>query len=108
MKTLIWIVSFAFLALVLAGCASQIKILDSEWASMKYTEAPDISKVTRVSSVKKKHCVSTWSGTYGLMDEVLKEVERDFNVDYVRSASFTMIGKNCMVLEGDGYRTAGR
>ncbi|WP_413287721.1 hypothetical protein [Bdellovibrio sp. HCB337] len=75
---------------------------------MKYTMPPSPKEnLVRVSNVSEEYCLESWSGTYGLMDEVVKKVETKYQIDYVKYPSFTQsIGKQCVQLSGEGYRVA--
>ncbi len=94
------------MCLLLNACASRsVKILDAQWVSMKNASAPDTKKLTRVSSVDERYCMKSWSGSYGLMDEVVKQAETNGRLDYVKSASISQeVGQPCVTLVGEGYR----
>lgn len=91
----------------LTSCASrQVKVLDAPWVSMKNSEAPDASmKLAKAGSVDERYCLKSWSGSFGLMDEVVKQAETKHKIDYIRNASFNKDeGRECMNLVGEGYR----
>lgn len=93
--------------IVLNGCAARtVKVLDAPWVSMKNPGPPAAgAKLVRVGPVEEEYCVNSWSGSYGLMDEVTKQAEKKHGIDYVRSASFTKTeGTSCVQLSGEGYR----
>lgn len=96
-------------ALFLAGCATRtLKVLDAPWASMKNSGPPagGTKLLMRVGPVQEEYCMESWSGSYGLMDEVMKQAEKKHGIDYVRSASFTISqGRPCAQLSGEGYRS---
>ncbi len=102
MKKVILFSAFLFLN----ACASRsVKILDAQWVSMKHASAPDPAKLTRVTSVDERYCMKSWSGSYGLMDEVVKQAEANGRIDYVKSASISQeVGHPCVTLVGEGYR----
>lgn len=94
----------SILMLSMTACVHRQKILDATWVSMKYADVPDEAKLIRVAPVETKYCMNNWSGTYGLMDEVTKQAEAKFELDYIKNPSFIREENNCMILTGEGYR----
>lgn len=91
----------------LSACGSRsVKVLDASWVSMKHSMPPAPSnKITRISKVDDEYCVDSWSGDFGLMDEVVKKVEHKYEIDYIKYPAFTQsVGKPCMRVSGEGYR----
>lgn len=93
--------------LILAGCANRsVKVLDSRWVSMKHSSPPlKGTPLKAVGGVDETFCMSSWSGAFGLMDEVVKKAEQKYDIDYIRDASFTKaVGRECVSVVGQGYR----
>ena len=92
--------------LMMSACATRtVKILDAQWVSMKNSQPADPQKLTRVNSVDERYCSENWSGSYGLMDEVVKQAEAAGRLDYIKNASFSQeVGRRCVTLVGEGYR----
>ncbi|MGZ5279746.1 MAG: hypothetical protein ACXWC9_07390 [Pseudobdellovibrionaceae bacterium] len=104
MKKYLLILSIAVLS---SACASRtIKIVDATWASMKNPMPPNSKeKLTKVANVAEEFCLSAWNGSYGLMDEAVKQAELKHQLDYIKYPSFTMSqGKSCVQVSGEGYR----
>ena len=103
MKKVILLASF----FLLNACATRtVKVLDAQWVSMKHAEPADPQKLTRVNSVDERYCMNSWSGSYGLMDEVVKQAEANGRLDYVKNASISQeVGRPCVTLVGEGYRS---
>ncbi|MBK9321604.1 MAG: hypothetical protein IPM97_01370 [Bdellovibrionaceae bacterium] len=98
-----------FLMLSLTACAGRsVKILDANWASMKHSMPPSPKdKLVAVTNVNMEYCMEAWSGSFGLMDEVVKKVELNYNIDYIKYPSFTQTqGRPCVQVSGEGYRVA--
>lgn len=99
--------SIAVALILLAGCASQsVKVLDATWVSMKHAEPPtEAQKLVRQVAIQERYCQKSWNGSYGLMDEVVKQAEAKNQIDYIKHASFSEDRRhNCMDLTGEGYR----
>jgi hypothetical protein len=99
---------FAILFLTLTACAGRtVKILDAPWVSMKNQSLPaSLDKLKSVGSIDERYCQQSWTGSYGLMDEVLKQTQAKYDIDFVRNASFTKDeGTLCVNVIGEGYRT---
>jgi len=93
--------------LLLSACAAkQVKILDAAWVSMKHSGPPENpKKLMKVAALEEQYCMSGWSGSFGLMDEAVKQAESKFTIDYIRNASFIQdIGRSCVTVNGEGYR----
>lgn len=106
MKNLILVL---FVMFSMSACSSKtVKLLDASWVSMKNTMPPSPKdNLVRVSAVSEEYCMESWSGTYGLMDEVVKKVEAKYQVDYIKYPSFTQtFGQHCVQVSGEGYRVA--
>ncbi len=104
MKKLILLLA---LPLSLGACAARtVKVLDGSWTSMKHPMPPAPSeKLTRVSNVETEFCLSSWSGSFGLMDEAVKKAEAQYEIDYIKYPAFTQtIGQSCVQVSGEGYR----
>lgn len=98
-----------FVMLGLTACSGRtVKLLDANWVSMRNSMPPSPKdNLVRVSGVSEEFCLDSWSGSYGLMDEVVKKVETKYQIDYVKYPSFTQtIGTHCVQLSGEGYRVA--
>ena len=92
---------------MLNACAAhQVKVLDATWVSMKNPMPPTTKdKLVKVRAVSEEYCVRAWTGTFGLMDEVVKQAEANNQIDYVKYASFMRTeGTSCIQLSGEGYR----
>jgi hypothetical protein len=95
------------MCLMLSACAGRtVKVLDATWVSMKHPMPPTSKdKLVKVGSISEEYCVKSWSGSFGLMDEVVKQAEAKQQVDYVKYPSFTQtVGQPCVQLSGEGYR----
>src|SRR5437868_2646629 len=95
--------------LAVSGCATRtVKLLDASWVSMKNNMPPSPKEnLVRVSNVSEEFCMDSWSGSYGLMDEVVKKVEAKNQIDYIKYPSFTQsLGRSCVQVSGEGYRVA--
>lgn len=90
------------------GCASgTVKILDAPWVSMKNSNPPaNPSQLVMAGNVNEEYCVDGFtSGSFGLMDEAVKQAEARVHLDYIKDASFTQsIGRSCVQVSGVGYR----
>lgn len=98
------LVVLSLLVLSMTACVHRQKVLDANWVSMKYSDFPDESKLTRVAPIETKYCMNSWSGTFGLIDEATKQAESKFQIDYIKNPSFVKEGEECMILSGEGYR----
>jgi len=98
------VIVLSLVMLSMAACSHRQKILDANWVSMKHADVPDESKLVRVAPVETTYCMTNWSGTFGLMDEVTKQAEAKFQLDYIKNPSFTRQDQNCMILTGEGFR----
>lgn len=94
----------SIISLSAVACVSKQKVLDANWVSMKYSEFPDETKLTRVAPIETKYCMNSWSGSYGLIDEATKQAESKFQIDYIKNPSFVKEGDTCMTVTGEGYR----
>lgn len=95
--------------LIFSGCgARSVKVLDAPWVSMKHPGGPENpKKLVKVGPIEERYCMESWSGSYGLMDEVVKQAEQKYKVDYIADASFTEDrGRPCIDLVGEGYRSS--
>lgn len=99
---------FIWPILFLSACAGRsVKILDTRWVSMKHASPPSKSiKLKEVGKIEETYCQKNWTGgSYGLMDEVVKQAEQKYNLDYIRDASFTkQVGMQCVSVVGQGFR----
>ena len=103
------LVLMMFVILGLTACSGRtVKLLDANWVSMRHAMPPaPKDNIVRVSNVSEEFCLDSWSGSYGLMDEVVKKVETKYEIDYVKYPSFTQtFGTFCVQLSGEGYRVA--
>jgi hypothetical protein len=99
---------FVLLLISMVGCASKsVKVLDAPWTSMKHNGPPANPKtLARVGDIEERYCMESWSGSYGLMDEAVKQAEAKRNIDYIRNASFVReLGRPCVTVVGEGYRS---
>lgn len=105
MKNIIYL---PIVCVALSACVGRpVKILDGTWTSMRHQMPPTSDqKIMRISNIQIEYCVNAWSGSYGLMDEVVKKAESDYDIDYVKYPAFSqIIGKaNCIQLAGEGYK----
>ena len=99
---LVAVLSLVMLSMV--ACSHKQKILDANWVSMKHGDVPDEAKLVRVAPIETTYCMNNWSGTFGLMDEVTKQAESKFQLDYIKNPSFTRQDQNCMILTGEWFR----
>lgn len=101
-------ISYLFLiTLMLSACASRtVKVLDATWTSMKHPMPPSSKeKLIKVNNVAEEYCLKAWSGSFGLMDEAVKQAEAKNQIDYIKYPSFTMTeGTSCVQVSGEGYR----
>jgi hypothetical protein len=98
------LISLMFLA---SACATRtVKVVDATWVSMKNSMPPGShDKLTKVADLSEEYCLDSWTGDYGLMDEVVKKTEANYNIDYIKYPAFTKsVGKSCVQLSGEGYR----
>lgn len=96
-----------FVLLFVSACGSrQVKLLDATWVSMKNGMPPDPKdNLVRVNHVSEEYCMTSWSGSFGLMDEAVKKVESKYQVDYIKYPSFIQeYGTNCVTVSGEGYK----
>jgi hypothetical protein len=62
-------------------------------------------KLVKVINVAEEYCVKSWSGSYGMMDEAVKQAEAKNQIDYIKYPSFTQTqGTSCVQVSGEGYR----
>lgn len=93
----------------LCACATRtVKIVDATWASMKHSMPPSSQdKLINIGRISEEYCMKEWTGSYGLMDEVVKLAEGKNQIDYIKYPSFTQTeGKSCVQVSGEGYRLA--
>ncbi len=93
--------------LSLSACATRsVKVMDASWVSMKHARSPqNIAALKSVGTIEERFCQESWSGSYGLMDEVVKLAEKKHGIDYIRNASFTKeVGHQCATVVGEGFR----
>jgi hypothetical protein len=105
MKTL----NIILIAFVLSACAhSREKLLDANWVSMKNDMPPTKqTKLASIGQISEEYCFSSFKGrgSYGLMDEVVKQAEAKHGIDYIKSPSFSKsVGHQCVQVSGQGYR----
>lgn len=94
-------------SLMMTACASRtVKVLDATWVSMKNPMPPSTSaKLVKVGKVSEEYCLKAWSGSFGLMDEAVKQAESKNQIDYIKYPSFTKSeGSSCVQVSGEGYR----
>ncbi len=99
--------SLIALALLSVSCGSQsVKVLDAQWVSMKHAQPPEnINKLASTGRLNESYCFSSWTGSFGLMDEVVKQAENKYHLDYIRNASFSKdSGRSCVSVVGEGFR----
>lgn len=92
---------------ILNGCANQtVKILDATWVSMKNSTPPGpLDRLTKVGPISEEYCLDKLSGSFGLMDEVVKKAEEKNKIDYIKYPSFSQtVGKACVQVAGEGFR----
>lgn len=97
---------FALIAvtLMLGACAMKQKVLDASAVSMTHTAVPDGKTLEEVGPVKGTFCTdSSQKGSYGLMDESVKDAQKTAKVDFIVNASFFQENR-CMTVEGTGAR----
>ncbi len=100
---------FILLVFSMVGCASRsVKVLDAPWTSMKHNGPPSNAKsLVRIGDIEERYCMESWSGSFGLMDEAVKQAEARRNIDYIRNASFVREeGRPCVTVVGEGYRAS--
>jgi protein involved in sex pheromone biosynthesis len=99
-------ISFSILLLAM-GCAHQFDLMKAHAVSMKHYHLPQDKKLVKVTDIKSEFCMKSFqfsSGKdIGLIDEVIKEAEKKYNVDFILNASFHAKG-SCIILEGEGFR----
>lgn len=99
---------FIWPILLLSACAGRsVKVLDTRWVSMKHSSPPGKqTKLKSVGNIEETYCQTSWSGgSFGLMDEVVKQAEKKHNLDYIRDASFSkQVGHQCVSVVGQGFR----
>ena len=103
------IIIMLMMALLISSCASRVKILDASWLSMKNPDGPRKNQaMMKVSAVnEEEYCMKAWSGDFGLIDEVIKQVEKKYEADFIKNASITQTeGSTCVQLSGQAYRLA--
>jgi len=96
-----------FALLALNACATRsVKVVDAQWISMRHGSAPEKTKqLSYAGPVNERYCMNSWSGSYGLMDEVVKQAESNQRLDYIKNASISKeVGRDCVALIGEGYR----
>ena len=104
MKNLIFILG---LCLMTGACAHRtVKVLDATWVSMRHSMPPSPKdKLEKVQNIYEEFCLNSWSGNFGMMDEVVKLAESKNKIDYIKFPSFTRTeGKSCVQVTGEGYR----
>lgn len=92
---------------MVSACASRtVKVLDASWVSMKHPMPPSVKdKVVKVGNIAEEFCLKAWNGSYGLMDEAVKQAESKNQIDYIKYPSFTKSeGLDCVQVSGEGYR----
>jgi hypothetical protein len=95
------------LSFLFIGCASRsVRVMDASWVSMRHTAPPDNpKKMTRVATIDETYCMEKWSGSFGLMDEVVKQAEAKHNIDYIKSPIFSKDeNRPCVTVIGEGFR----
>lgn len=96
-----------FLFLFASACANRtVKVVDATWVSMKNPMPPSSKEsLLKVANVNEEFCLEAWTGSYGLMDELVKKTEAKYQIDYIKYPAFTQtLGRNCVQLSGEGYR----
>lgn len=93
--------------LLISACASRtVKVLDASWASMKHLSPPtDVKKLVNTGQIEEEYCLKNWTGSYGLMDEAVKQAESKHKIDYIRNVSFMKsVSQPCVTVSGEGFR----
>lgn len=100
MRSLVLVLSIA----LLSGCAFKQKILDATAVSMSKRSLKKGQKTKEVGTVTGEFCAEmSKSGTFGLMDEAIKDAQRKSKVDFITHVTFYSTGK-CVSLEGTGVK----
>lgn len=106
MKTLKLTSLTASLAIVasLGGCTMKQKILDAGAVSMTHSALQPGDTLREKGPVTGTWCYSSSdSGTVGMMDETVRNAQKENNVDYITNAAFFVGPKpGCMMVEGTG------
>lgn len=98
------IVALIAVSLMLGACAMKQKVLDASAVSMTHSSIPEGKKLEEVGPVKGSFCTdSSHKGTFGLMDESVKDAQKTAKVDFIVNASFFQENR-CMTVEGTGAR----
>jgi hypothetical protein len=97
-----------FVALIsLVGCAMKTKILDTAAISMTKAHLNEGEKLSETGPVTGQFCADTWNdkGSFGLIDECVKNAQQQSGVDFILNASVYRSG-NCVSVEGTGAKLA--
>lgn len=94
---------FLILPLILvSACVMKQKVLDAPAVSMTHSNVPEGKKLKQTGPVTGQFCTdSSHEGTYGLMDEAVKNAQKTSGADFLINASFFQTG-GCMIVEGTG------
>lgn len=89
---------------MLGACAMKQKVLDVPAVSMTQSYLPQDKTLEETGPVTGSFCTSTdHKGSYGLIDESVKNAQQTAKVDFIVNASFFQEG-SCMTVEGTGAR----
>jgi hypothetical protein len=95
----------ALASLMFYSCASRRKILDATVLSMTQSNIKEGSRLDDAGEVKGKFCSnnSKDKGSIGLIDEAVKALQSNNQVDYVQNAVIWQEA-SCVEVEGRGMR----
>jgi len=90
------------ISLLLGACAMKQKVLDVSAVSMTHSNIPQGKTLEEKGTVKGSFCTNNdHKGTFGLIDESVKNAQQTAKVDFLLNASFFQEG-SCMTVEGTG------
>jgi len=94
----------ALSSLVMTGCAVKTKILDVSAVSMTHPSIKEGESLQEKGPVTGQFCMDTMNdkGSIGLIDEVVRNAQKQHNVDFITNAVVFQTG-NCVGIEGTGH-----
>lgn len=100
MKNIVLILSLV----LVSACVMKQKVLDAPAVSMTHPNVPEGKKLKQMGPVNGQFCTdSDHQGTYGLMDEAVKDAQKTSGADFLVNASFFQTG-GCMTVEATGAK----
>lgn len=95
------IISVLFLALIITSCAHRVKFLNVGGVSMTKYHLKNGQKTKELDEVEGKFCPDSFkqSGSFGLIDEAVKDAQKNSKADFLTNVTFYREG-SCVVAVG--------